>query len=453
MEKRDIAITIQNFVQFYSIKNGIDELIKRKYSVDLYIPKCNDDTGFGNLFDETYNKLIKSNYSIKRYADSKIMYKVLLEPYPMEFFLKFKYEYRIKYKYSLLSAKPNLVYKPESNIYYDCILCFSKYDANFLKAYSNTELIGNLKYIDYKKEKLNVGKPVLLYLPTYGEESSIDSIVDELKLLKEEYYIITKFHHGTTCLKDEADRIQQLKKVSDECYNHTTELVELLSKVDVVLSDNSGSIFETLYAKVPLAIYSKDINRNKLGNLDTIQFNLVREGYIPYTNNVDEISNKLKEALSDEYISKQNKLSDELFYRPKEPVKEFANIIEKFLNDNIDVNYKCIHDILIKDYNEKSKNMNEMQGLLNENNILKQELKDKLKEQHSKEQDLKNMIEDKNSEINNLKEINRSNEQSIKNYEVEIESKNRIIGYYENGKLYKICKKIYKLYYKMLRKE
>ena len=280
MEKRDIAVTIQNFVQFYSIKSGIDELIKRNHSVDIYIPQTNDDSGLDKMYEETFNELIKYNYTIKRTTDSNVLYKILLEPYPMDFCLKFNFEYRLKYKYSLLSAKPNLVYKPESNICYDAILCFSKYDADFLNVYAKTELIGNLKYLNFKKKSFNSAKPVLLYLPTYGNVSSIDLITAQLEKLKSKYYLITKLHHGTSSLKNETERIEKLKSISNECYNHTTELVKLLEKADVVLSDNSGAIFETLYAKVPLAIFSDDINKNKLGNLDTTQFKLVKKNYI-----------------------------------------------------------------------------------------------------------------------------------------------------------------------------
>ena len=91
-------------------------------------------------------------------------------------------KYRIKYKYSLLTAKPNLVYKPENNICYDAILCYGMYEANFLKVFSNVELIGNLKYLNLKPlTKPSTNKPILLYLPTYGDVSSIRNITSQLE--------------------------------------------------------------------------------------------------------------------------------------------------------------------------------------------------------------------------------------------------------------------------------
>ena len=226
---KNIAITFQNLVQFYSIKNGIDALIKKGYPVDIYVPINNDGSGMGDMFTETYNKLIDMGYSPCRELDSSKHYKVVLEPYPMDIYYKFNYTYRLKYEYALLSAKPNLVYYPENNIYYDAIL------ASYLKAYANIELMGNLKYINLKKlDRPKTDKPVLLYLPTYGDSSSIDTILRELKSIKDEYYIIVKFHHGTSFLKDEQNRIKELKNISDEYYDHSIELAQLLSKVDVV---------------------------------------------------------------------------------------------------------------------------------------------------------------------------------------------------------------------------
>ena len=420
MEKRDIAITIQNMVQFYSIKNGLDGLTKKGYHVDIYVPKCDDSSGFREMFDSTYDYLLNLNYSPIRIPNNNIEYHILLEPYPMDFYIKINHKYRIKYEYALLSAKPNLVYIPSHNIYYDAILCFGNYEAEFLKVFSNVEIIGNLKCTSLNNyDKPKTEKPILLYLPTYGNVSSIDSITKQLKQLKNKYYIIAKLHHGTSFLQDEKERISKIKEIVDECFDHKIELTELLQKVDVVLSDNSGAIFDTIYAKVPIAIYSEDINKNKLNNFDTIQYKLIEKGYMPYTSNAEEIPHILNQALSSEYIEKQSKLSDELFYKPENPVDCFVDIIEKYLKDEIDINYKNIHDILVNDYSNKISEIEELKA--------------------------------KNLEIPKLQDEINNNKQELQNLKNEIEEKNKIIGYYENGKLYKISKKIYNIYHNKIK--
>ena len=251
---------------------------------------------------------------------------------------------------------------------------------------------------------------------------------------------------------------------------------------DVVLSDNSGAIFETLYANIPLAIYSEDINKNKLGNMDTTQYKLVKDGYIPYTKDVKKIKEILEEAVLSKYVEKQKELSSWLFYRPQDPIKDFADKIEKFLKDEIDVNYKNIHDVLIKDYEDKKKEIINLQQLIelgnnsknelaneienittekdkiisdikDEHNLQIQELEEKINQRQLQERKLREVLREKQKELQELSETNKLNEDENEKLKEEINKKDIIIGYYQNGKLYKICKRIYELYYKIRRKK
>ncbi len=408
---KQIAITIQNLVQFYSVKEGIDALIKKGYIVDIYVPISNDISGVGNMFDETFNYLIKLGYTPFRHVDISKEYKILLEPYPMDIYFKFNFKYRIKYKYAPIAAKPKLTCNPENNLVYDAILCYGFYDANYLKPYSNTYVIGNLKYSNFSRTATKKNnKPVLLYLPTYGNNSSIDSIISSLNSLKNDYYIITKSHHGTSFLNDEKYRIEQLKQISDEYYDHSTQLIELLSQAHVVLSDNSGSIFEAIYAKVPLAIFADDLNKNKIGNFNTTQYEIVKNGFVPYTNKPSEISKILKKAFQEEYIKKQETLRKELFYDSTNPIKDFVDIIEKHLNDEIDFSQKNIHDVLVKNYLEKISMINELNTII----------------------------------------LNKNNEHEL--LKTTLSQKEEKLSYYENGKLYKLSHSIYKKYHKLIGK-
>lgn len=430
--ENSIAITFQNLVQFYSVKNGIDALIDKGYIVDIYIPSSEDNLGYGNMFDETYNALTSLGYSPLRTADTSKKYKILLEPYPMDFYLKITFKYRLKYKYAPIAAKPKLTCNPENNLIYDAILCYGSYEANYLKAYTNTYVIGNLKYINFSRTitKKN-GKPVLLYLPTYGNNSSIDTIIDTLSLLKKDYYIITKLHHGTSYLNDEKYRIEKLKQISDEYYNHSTQLIDLLSQASVVLSDNSGSIFEAIYAGIPLAIFADDLNKNKIGEFNTTQYEIVKNGFVPYTNKTTEIDKILSEALSQKYIEKQKVLKEKLFYNSSDPIKDFINVIELYLKDNIEITNKSIHDVLVNSYLEKISTINELNSKITN----KKEL---FYSQRRQLEELNNILENQQKEIEHLKN--------------NLNIKEKMLSYYENGKLYKLSNCIYKKYHKLIGK-
>ena len=351
--KKDIAIVIENLIQFQYIENGINTLLNNNISLDIYVPTSKYADGFDNLFNNAYDYLQKNNYSPKRFPDNT-EYKILLEPYPTDKYFKIKHTYRIKYPYSLIAAKPDPSFRPDWNIYYDAILCHSEHEASYLKTYAETLVIGSLKH---KFSKTYSDKPTLLYLPTYGDLSSIDELINVFSDLKNKYYIIIKFHHGTSFLNNEKERLEQLKSLADEWYDLNTSLSYLLSKSDVVLSDNSGAIFEALYNDVPVAIFAKNINK-KLGKFDTIQYDLVTSDIIPYTNNPDDIFKLLSLSCSDKYKIKQKNIKNDLFYISENSEQEFLNIIRNYLNDNINLKYKQLHDVLKNDYELKSTSFN-----------------------------------------------------------------------------------------------
>ena len=451
---KNIAVLVQNLVQFYSIKNGIDALIKAGYPLDIFVPLSEDVQGFGSLFDDTYKALCDMGYSPQRDPKCAGHYKVLMEPYPMGPCSGISHDYKLKYKYALLSAKPEPSFHPEHNLCYDAELLFSPYEASFLKAFTNVELIGNLKYVSIERaERPKTDKKVLLYLPTYGDVSSIDSITEALSELKKDYYVITKLHHGTSFLVAEADRMGKLIDVSDEHYDHHTELAKLLSAADVVLSDNSGAIFEAFYAGVPIAVFSDDLNHRRIGSFDTTQYRLAEEGYLPHTSDAAEISRVLEEALRDDVVEKQREVRKKLFYFPEDPVSEFVSVIEKYLNDEVDRNLKAIRDVIVRNYehyvseNERlgtdlRQRELELTACTSERDVLRNDLSECLHENEG----LKQGIAERERKI---AEITARTECEIEELNVKVEQKDRAIGYYESGKLYRIARKLYGLYFKI----
>lgn len=403
---KDIAIVILNYTQYMSIRRGIEELKNRGHNIDIYCPNSKQTDGFKEMFDNTKNLLSKCGYKVYRTIQDK-KYKVLLEPYPS---MNINAEYKIRYRYGMISAKPNIVYNPYNYLMYDAILCSGKYDSNILSVFTKTHQIPNMKYFDFKKKKYDYKKKVLLYLPTYGKFSSIDIISDELSSLRNEYYVIVKAHHGTTFLRNEKNRIDKLKINADEFYDCFTDLQDLLSYADIVLTDNSGAIFEAMYTNTPVAVFCDDINKNKLYDFNTTQYELYKMGILPYTNNKNQIKKILKEALSQKIRKKQQQWSKENFCYSKTPFVDFANLIEDYLNDNVDKTYINFHKILSKNYYDLVKERDDLNinlSLSNSENI-------KLKEELSK---LKAFYYKYHDKLND----------------------------YENGKLYKIATKMYSI--------
>ena len=358
-KKDKIAVVIYNYVQYLSIMPGIKGLIKKGYDIDFYCGEVKDDSGFNNLFSDVSKVIKKDGFKVYKKVQ-KENYKIVLDPYIGLYDIDAKY--KIRYRYGPICAKPNKVLKAEQMLRYDCIICSGPYEARMLNAFAHTEIVADLKFMDFKKKKVmgNSKKKVLLYLPTYGEESSIDLALDELEKLKKDYFIIAKTHHGTSFLKNEGERSNKLNKVVDKCYDLHTELKGLLEISDVVLSDNSASIFEAMLNNIPVAIFTNDINQNKLGEVNTVQYDLYKEKILPYTNDAKKIGKVLKEALSKEYIDRQKKWSKENFSYSKDPIKDFVSLIDKYYNDEIDMQDYYFRRSILEYIKEKDKYIDHM---------------------------------------------------------------------------------------------
>lgn len=439
--KKDIAIVVLNYIQYINIIPAIKELIIKGHSVDFYCPHLETKDGFNDMFDDIKTFLKKEGYNVYD-KTQPFKYKVLLEPYPEPAF-DIKAKYQIKYRYSNISAKPSVVYNPEKYVKYDCVLCSGNYDSNYLNAYTKTYKTGNMKYINFKKKKnKKTKKKTLLYLPTYGDGCSIDDIYEELKEIKKEYYIIAKIHHGTTFLKNEYERIEKIKINVDEFYDCHKDLNELLEITDIVLTDNSGSIFEAIYTEIPVAIYCDDINKFKLENFNTTQYELVKNKIIPYTNDKNKILQILKDAQSDKYYLKQKEWNRENFYHPRDLKKDFVNIIETYLNNEINHRYFEMHNVLKKEYYN---NIRTIQYLnLEKTNILK-EKNEKLNRLKANINNLNIELKNKQEKLNKLTEKNMKVQEELSKKKEEIKFLNKKIYFYETGLLYKIAKKIYEI--------
>ena len=375
-----IIIAFDDMVEFHALKNGIDALLKEGIETDLFIPPCDIDRQ--PLLDETYNEIAKRGYSPIREIDESVKYKILLDPHARDYFFQpqmINHEFRIRYKYSLISGKPSPIYSVPQNFAYDAILCYTKREAEILSAHTKTYLISPMRYKGFKKDpRRPAGKPVLLYAPTFGKASSIDTIGKAIQVLREDYYIIMKAHHLTQHADKENHRIDILKNNSDEYYDQTADLVELLKRADVMLSDNSGAIFEAIYAEVPVAVYHHEsLNNRSYKRIDTFQHQLAQRGVLPYTFDAEEIGAVLKKAMENKREQKAEKAD---FLPAKDVTKAFVDVMKLFLSqDRENSEYYAMHDIIRETYTQQLERIDSSEK---ENFALKEE-NDALVEKHS----------------------------------------------------------------------
>ena len=348
--KNKIAITIQNYVQYYCIHDLVDELMKDNI-VHVYVPICTFDEGFNNMYNDMYDFLIAHNYTVYRESHPEIDYKIVLLTYNFDAYFEFNCKYKIKYTYYVMCSKPQLLYKPDQNEFFDAMLTHSTYERDVCSVYAPTYLVGAMNFKDFKKKKSNSDKKTVLYLPTYGNLNTIDNLIDEFKKLKKKYRLISKIHHGTSYLLDEKNRRNSLLEVFDEVHDDKTKLNDLLAQADVVLSDNSGAVFDAIYLDIPVCMYTNSLSECDYEDLQSPQHQLVEKGVIPYTNDCKKISEIIDEALSKEMINKQRKESKILFPLAKEEyVSSNLDVINMYLRDEVDLNRYKLRRIFAKDY-------------------------------------------------------------------------------------------------------
>jgi phosphatidylglycerophosphatase A len=106
---------------------------------------------------------------------------------------------------------------------------------------------------------LSKDKKVLLYMPTFGVLSSTKVTLPALVDLLQDYTIVIKLHHMTKLFSPE-----EMKYFEDPRFvviDESVPVTDALKLSDIVISDNSGSIFDALVAKKGLVLIDSIKNK------------------------------------------------------------------------------------------------------------------------------------------------------------------------------------------------
>ena len=364
MEKiKTVAVIIANNIQFDSFKNAIDIMLKQNINVDIFIPQNYDNDGFNTMFDEIYNKLTKMKYIIYRETNEK-KYDILFMPYMFWQFNDLKRKYTIRYLYGL-TTKPEFFFSLETNYIFDGFLCYGNYDAESLKNFGLTFKIGNIKYLNYKNKQMKKnGKKTILYLPTYGKYSSIETIRPMLELLKEKFNIIIKPHHGTEYEIDELEqkRMKYIKNNFKNIFSSTYSLLDLLNNCDIIITDQSGAVFDAVCAKKPVLMYYSDTENNNF----SLPVKYAKKGYITsFTKleNENQLEKLINQTMDPKQMNKQNKLFNILFCPQKDIENNFLQFLKDIENGIFNNDYYEIHQLQKKQLTSLYENNNKVLNL------------------------------------------------------------------------------------------
>ena len=331
------AVVIQNYIQFESFVNAIDIMIKNKIDVTILVPIEKNDLGFKNMFDSTFEYLKNhTKYQIRRKYTADDYFDLLFMVAPIPQYLELKRKFTIKYMYGY-TTKPWYSASPEINNVFDIILTYGNTES-FLSAYGKVYPIGNIKYLNFQKKSNAKKKPTLLYLPTYGDDTCIEKIVPELLKIKDKFTLSIKAHHGTNYLINDVEnnRRKLIEKNFDNIYNSEVSLLELLKDTDIVISDNSGAIWDAVCSKTPVAIANNNLKEKDYHGFIAEHYKAIKNKDILAINDKTDIKDIITQTLSEEIRNKQNNLFKKLFICENDETENyFQNFLYDLDNNNI----------------------------------------------------------------------------------------------------------------------
>ena len=155
---------------------------------------------------------------------------------------------------------------------YDLGFTYGPYSQKRMSIFTNGIEVGNSRFDDWfngalgttrimnlKKDlALDPSKKTVLYLPTHGDLSSLDTCIKEIVRLSDTYNVMIRPHFLTHYAEqDKLKKIIQSDGVRSKkifWLDDFSDLTELLSVSDLVISDNSGAIFDAVLADKPTVL-------------------------------------------------------------------------------------------------------------------------------------------------------------------------------------------------------
>lgn len=144
------------------------------------------------------------------------------------------------------------------NTFYDLILCYGDHSRDKLNIAGSAVSVGNPRFDDWHHRRYdrqlvnaltrNKSQPVVLYAPTFGDLCSIPHWAERLNELQQHCTLLVKLHHGTQLRASEAASRQLMMTHFRKNIVNTPSSFALLEAADLVLTDNSGFIFDAIHA-------------------------------------------------------------------------------------------------------------------------------------------------------------------------------------------------------------
>lgn len=192
----------------------------------------------------------------------------------------------------------------------DLTLTFGRYAAEKIGHFCPAVPVGNPRYDAWHdpafhalaRERfgkgLDPGRRTILYAPTFGDLSSVETFLDAVYGLAGSFNVLLKMHHNTELL--EPRRRRTLEQAGIRHFGANDDLLELIAVSDLVLSDYSGAIFDAMFCRRPVVLLNADIERVLGVKVDVHSIEYAKRRDIgPIVERPDRLRATVEQALSD----------------------------------------------------------------------------------------------------------------------------------------------------------
>ena len=198
--------------------------------------------------------------------------------------------------------------------------------------YDESEYLVGRKQIEQEILAKNIKKlPVLLYLPTWGENSSIQEYAEELNLLRDDFFVVAKAHHCTWRLESEYNNLTKLRQCVDFLCEGNADFYHLVKIADFAICDatsNSSTEVPLINSQIGMII------------INPKQFDM--DEYIPAVREFAELINdariivdKVKTVFkNDEHLKKRLEMIRYMYSTSNGLIENFGEEIKKIFYKN-----------------------------------------------------------------------------------------------------------------------
>jgi len=243
---------------------------------------------------------------------------------PFRFIERLRKTKRIAMQYSM--TKEGHQYGAWRTIF-DLNLMYGEYSRARVAPLSPCRVIGNPRFeawfsgclnrqrLENAKAHLDPAKKTILYLPTWGDLSSVPLYQSALGKLSDTYNVIAKVHHNT-------DAMELKRKVAlgssglNTIFGASDDLLYLLDCADMVLSDYSGAIFDAINVCKPVILLQNEpekLNGQKFG-LESIEY-ARRDEIGPVADDPERLASVLEKAFDEpeRFVKRNRTLKEQCF--------------------------------------------------------------------------------------------------------------------------------------------